>query len=57
MFFRCSSLVKLNLENFNTNKVTDIEFMFCECSSLKGLILIPKIQFIKKICFMDALMN
>ena len=34
-----SSLKELNLSNFNTNKVTDMIYMFCRCSSLKELIL------------------
>ena len=32
MFSRCSSLEELNLSNFNTNNVTDINNMFLECS-------------------------
>ena len=34
MFSRCSSLKELNLNNFNTNNVTDVYGMFRECSSL-----------------------
>ena len=37
MFFDCSSLKELNINNFNTNNVTDMESMFYECSSLKEL--------------------
>ena len=37
MFSRCSSLRELNLSNFNTNNVTDMECMFEKCSSLKEL--------------------
>ena len=37
MFYRCSSLTKINLANFNNNNVTDMANMFCECSSLKEL--------------------
>ena len=37
MFYRCSSLEKLNLFIFNTNKVNDMSHMFYECSSLKEL--------------------
>ena len=29
MFFGCSSLNKLNINNFNFNKITDVHFMFC----------------------------
>ena len=38
MFCECSSLEKLNLDNFNTNNVTNMYYMFCDCSSLKELI-------------------
>ena len=31
MFYRCSSLKELNLNNFNTNNVTDMSYMFNGC--------------------------
>ena len=37
MFSGCSSLNELNLNNFNTNNVTDMAYMFYKCSSLKEL--------------------
>ena len=37
MFRGCSSLKKLNLNNFNTNNVTSVRGMFRGCSSLKEL--------------------
>ena len=37
MFYGCSSLINLNLSNFNTNNVTNMSGMFNECSSLKVL--------------------
>ena len=37
MFSGCSSLKVLNLNNFNTNNVTDMSSMFNGCSSLKEL--------------------
>ena len=37
MFSICSSLKELNLSNFNTNNVTDMNSMFYGCSSLKEL--------------------
>ena len=37
MFGGCSSLERLNLNNFNTNNVTDMSYMFCGCSSLARL--------------------
>ena len=40
MFYGCSSLKELNLNNFNTNNVTNMEHMFSGCSSLKELNLI-----------------
>ena len=38
MFYGCLSLEKLNLSNFNIDKVTNTSFMFYNCSSLKELI-------------------
>ena len=37
MFSGCSSLVNLDLSNFETNKVNNMENMFNECNSLKKL--------------------
>ena len=37
MFNECSSLKELNLNNFNTNRVTNMSRMFSGCSSLKEL--------------------
>ena len=37
MFAGCSSLKELNLNNFNTNSVTNMRSMFNGCSSLKEL--------------------
>ena len=37
MFYGCSSLKELNLNNFNTNNVTNMRSMFNRCSSLKEL--------------------
>ena len=37
MFYKCSSLKELNLNNFNTNNVTSMNAMFYGCSSLKEL--------------------
>ena len=39
MFYGCSSLKELNLNNFNTNNVTDMSYMFRGCSSLTELYL------------------
>ena len=35
MFGFCKKLTNLNLLNFNTQKVTDMSFMFFYCDSLK----------------------
>ena len=37
MFSFCSSLTSLNLNNFNTNNVKDMKYMFYNCSSLTSL--------------------
>ena len=37
MFHSCTSLKKLNYNNFKTNYVTDMHCMFDGCSSLKEL--------------------
>jgi len=47
MFSRCTSLKKLNLLNFNTNKLYDLSYMFNYCSS--ELTIICKDKIIKNI--------
>ena len=37
MFHGCSSLTKLDLINFNTQNVTNMQYMFCDCCSLTEL--------------------
>ena len=37
MFYECSALKELNLSNFNTNNVSNMNHMFNKCSSLKEL--------------------
>ena len=37
MFYNCTSLKKINLNNFITNKVINMEYMFGFCSLLKEL--------------------
>ena len=37
MFFNCSSLIEINLSNFNTEKITDMQSMFQDCKNLKSL--------------------
>ena len=35
MFENCSSLTNINLSNFNTQNVTNMFYMFRDCSTLK----------------------
>ena len=42
MFSRCESLTNLNLSNFNTQNVTNMERMFWGCESLKKETVITK---------------
>ena len=37
MFFNCKSLLSLDLSNFNTQSVTNMESMFYDCKSLLSL--------------------
>lgn len=37
MFFRCNSLLTLDLRHWNTQKVTHMSFMFAECTKLSNL--------------------
>ena len=37
MFYSCSSLININLSNFNTNNVKNIRRMFSGCSSLTNI--------------------
>ena len=37
MFWGCSSLININLSNFNTQNVTDMNSMFYKCSSLTNI--------------------
>ena len=37
MFHSCSSLINLDLSNFNTQNVTEMGGMFCNCKSLISL--------------------
>ena len=32
MFYECSSLIELNLSNFNTNNANYMSYMFSKCS-------------------------
>ena len=34
MFYECSSLINIDLSNFNSNKVTDISYIFYGCKKL-----------------------
>ena len=37
MFNKCTSLISLNLFNFNNNNVNNMIYMFNECTSLTSL--------------------
>ena len=37
MFYECSSLISLNLSNFNINNVINMSYMFFNCYSLYSL--------------------
>ncbi len=37
LFYQCSNLINLNLKNFNTSSVTNMNSMFSDCSNLKML--------------------
>ena len=37
MFQQCNELISLNLSNFNTSKVTDMQWMFNNCVKLEYL--------------------
>ena len=42
IFYDCNSLTNLNLSNFNTQNVTNMEYMFAGCKSLKKENIITK---------------
>ena len=42
MFYDCYSLISLDLSNFNTQNVTDMNRMFYRCKSLKRENIITK---------------
>ena len=37
MFYECRDLTNLNLSNFNTQNVIDMNDMFCGCNSLVNI--------------------
>ena len=53
MFYGCSSLKELNLNNFNTNNVTDMKWMFSGCSDELKLKLKSKFNEFKEEAFVD----
>ena len=53
MFYRCASLISLDLSNFNSINVTNMENMFCGCHSLISLDLSSfNTQNVTNMCFM-----
>ena len=53
MFSGCSTLKELNLNNFNTNNVTDMSYMFSKCSDELKLKLKSKFNEFKEEAFED----
>ena len=37
MFYNCSSLISLNISNFDTSKVSNMGYMFYNCNGLISL--------------------
>ena len=37
LFQKCNELISLDLSNFNTSKVTEMQFMFNKCYKLKEI--------------------
>ena len=53
MFYKCSSLKELNLNNFKTNNVTNMYSMFSGCSDDLKIKLNQKIRILKMKPFID----
>ena len=53
MFFGCSSLKELNINNFNTNNVIYMRYMFSKCSDELKLKLKSKFNEFKEEAFED----
>ena len=46
MFQNCHSLTSIDISGFNTEKVTRMEGMFCNCMNLKNVVLPDNLKFI-----------
>ena len=55
MFYGCSSLKELNLNNFNANNVTNISSMFKECSDELKIKIKSKYKNFNKNAFYDSI--
>ena len=53
MFWGCSSLIELNINNFNTDNVTKMRWMFSKCSDELKLKLKSKFNEFKEESFVD----
>ena len=53
MFYSCSSLKHLNINNFNTKNVTDMRSMFSKCSKELKIEIQIKYKNIKKEAFKE----
>ena len=53
MFYKCSSLKELNISNFNTNNVTDMNHMFSRCSDELKFIIRSQYKNFQEMAFAD----
>ena len=53
MFSNCSSLKELNLSNFNTNNVTNMNYMFSRCSEQLKLKIKSQYENLQEMAFED----
>ena len=57
MFGKCKSLKKLDLRNFNSNKVKDMSYMFDECCNLEEILINQKTFTTKSVTNMGHMFN
>ena len=55
MFWGCSSLKVLNLNNFNINNVTDMNYMFSRCLDELKLKIKRQFKNFKKVAFKNSI--
>lgn len=54
MFYGCSSLTTLSLENFDTSKVTNMSYMFYKCNNITALNLTGFTKYLQRDMFSTA---